>query len=102
MDFKTNQCFEYITEYASNHHEKLNGKGYPQQLKAHQIGELDRVMAICDIFQALTEERPYRATMPLEKVWSIIDSMVTNGELDGSLVEKTKVILAEENTQKAI
>ncbi len=87
--------FEDITEFASNHHEKLTGKGYPYQLKESQIGELDRVMTICDIYQALTEERPYRATMPIEKVWSIIDSMVDKGELDRILVEKTKVILKD-------
>ncbi len=92
--------FEEITEYASNHHEKLNGKGYPLQLKAHEIGELDRVMAICDIYQALTEERPYRDIMPIEKVWAIIDSMVYNGELDGDLVGKIKVILAEDSIKK--
>ncbi len=92
--------FEEITEYASNHHEKLNGKGYPQQLKAHQIGELDRVMAICDIYQALTEDRPYRDPMPMEKVWAIINSMVEANELDGVLVEKIKAFLTEENNSK--
>ncbi len=92
--------FKEITEYASNHHEKLNGKGYPLQLKGDEIGELDRVMAICDIYQALTEERPYRQTMPIEKVWSIIDSMVDNGELDGCLVGKIKDVLVEENVKK--
>ena len=51
-----------------------------------QIGELDRVMAICDIYQALTEDRPYRNKMPINKVWSIIDEMVNNNELDGNLV----------------
>ncbi len=84
---------EDIVEYASNHHEKLTGDGYPRQLKAHQISEQDRIITICDIYQALTEDRPYRKTMPIENVWSIIDSMVEKGELDGVLVEKIKVIL---------
>lgn len=85
--------FEDITEIASNHHEKLNGNGYPLHLTHNQIGELDRIMAICDIFQALTEERPYRDKMSLEKVWSIIDRMVSNGELDKALVERIKIIV---------
>ncbi len=89
--------FEDITNYASNHHEKLNGKGYPLCLDASEIGELERVMAICDIFQALTEDRPYRKTMSLEKVWSIIDAMVDRNELDRGLVEKIKVILVDYN-----
>jgi len=87
--------FENITNYASNHHEKLNGNGYPFHLVGDEIGELDRVMAICDIYQALTEDRPYRNTIPLEKVWSIIDEMVNDNELDGILVEKIKCILKE-------
>ena len=85
--------FEEITEFASNHHEKLNGSGYPYHLSGNQIGELDRIMAICDIYQALTEERPYRKTMPIEKVWAIIDEMVERNELDGDLVGKIKMIL---------
>ena len=85
--------FENITNYASNHHEKLNGNGYPFHLVENEIGELDRVMAICDIYEALTEDRPYRNKMPIEKVWTIIDEMVDNNELDGELVEKIKCIL---------
>lgn len=88
--------FEDITNYAANHHEKLNGNGYPFHLHEEQIGELDRVMAICDIYQALTENRPYRNKMPIDKVWSIIDEMVNNNELDGNLVGKIKIILKEE------
>ncbi len=52
-------------------------------------------MAISDIYQALTEDRPYRSPLSTEKVWSIIDSMVSKGELDRALVEKIKVILAD-------
>lgn len=88
--------FEDITNYAANHHEKLNGNGYPFHLHEEQIGELDRVMAVCDIYQALTEDRPYRNKMPIDKVWSIIDEMVNNNELDGNLVGKIKTILKEE------
>jgi len=85
--------FEEITEYASNHHEKLNGHAYPLHLYGDQIGELDRIMAICDIYQALTEERPYRKQMPIEKVWTIIDEMVDHNDIDGVLVGKIKTIL---------
>ena len=88
--------FEDITNYAANHHEKLNGKGYPYHLHEEQIGELDRVMTICDVYQALTEDRPYRNKMPIDKVWSIIDEMVNDNELDEILVGKIKNILKEE------
>jgi len=88
--------FEDITEYASNHHEKLNGKGYPVHLAEDKIGELERVLAICDIYQALTEDRPYRKKMTIDKIWSIINEMVINNELDGKIVDKIKAILQEE------
>ncbi len=85
---------EDVVEYAANHHEKLNGEGYPKKLKAHQLSEQARIITICDIYQALTEDRPYREKMPVEKVWSIIDSMADKGELDGSLIAGIKVILS--------
>jgi putative nucleotidyltransferase with HDIG domain len=85
--------FEDITKFASNHHEKLNGKGYPLHLEEAEIGELENVMAICDIYQALTEDRPYRNKMPIDKAWSIIYEMVNNNELDKELVYKIKCIL---------
>jgi putative nucleotidyltransferase with HDIG domain len=92
--------FEDISNYASNHHEKLNASGYPLHLRAEQIGELDRVMAICDIYGALTEDRPYRSKMPKEKVWLIIDEHVQNHELDGKLVNKIKVILNVDKSER--
>lgn len=85
--------FEDITDYAANHHEKLNGSGYPYHKDANQLGELERIMAICDIYQALTEDRPYRMRLSKEKVWSIISNMVRKNELDGNLVDKIKIIL---------
>ncbi|MCQ6280849.1 HD-GYP domain-containing protein [Bacillus sp. EB600] len=85
--------FEEITEFASNHHEKLNGNGYPLHLYEDQVGELDRIMTICDIYQALTEERPYRKQMPIAKVWALIDEMVEQNQLDGVLVGRIKTIL---------
>ncbi len=89
--------FEDIVNYAANHHEKINGTGYPLHLFGNQISELDRIMAICDVYQALTEDRPYRNKMPIKKVWSIIDNMVENNELDEYLVKKIKLILREDN-----
>ena len=85
--------FEEITNIAANHHEKLDGRGYPYHLRAEQLSELERVMSICDVYQALTEERPYREKLPPEKVWEIIDGMTENNHLDKSLVEKIKLML---------
>lgn len=85
--------FEEITEYASNHHEKLNGKGYPLQLKGDEIGTLERIMSICDVYQALTEERPYRDNISVDKVWEIIYNMGNNNELDIDLIIRIEKII---------
>jgi len=87
--------FEEIVEFAANHHEKLDGTGYPRQMRGEDMSELEKVMCICDVFQALTEERPYRSKLPLEKVFSIIEKMVVRKHLDGVLYEKIKSALSE-------
>ena len=81
---------EDVVNYAANHHEKIDGTGYPYHIPGERLGELDRVMAICDVYQALTEERPYREKLPPEKVWEIIDGMAEKRHLDKVLVEKIK------------
>lgn len=86
--------FENVTEWASNHHEKLDGSGYPYGIDGSELDEISRLLAIIDIYQALTEARPYRDSMPLERVWSILDEMVQHNKLDGVLTEKIKAIMS--------
>ena len=76
-----------IIEWASNHHEKLNGKGYPKGLTAEDLSFEDRLMACIDIYQALTEKRPYKDGFPHEKAIGIMREMAARGELDGKIVE---------------
>jgi putative nucleotidyltransferase with HDIG domain len=83
--------FEEITDIAANHHEKLDGTGYPNRLSGEHLTELERVLAVCDVYQALTEERPYRENLPPEQVWRIIDDMTEQLHLDKRLVEKLKL-----------
>ena len=59
--------FEDIRDWAALHHEKLNGKGYPFGKTADELNEQERIMACVDIYQALTEERPYKKGMSHEK-----------------------------------
>ncbi|NMM65391.1 HD domain-containing protein [Clostridium sp. P21] len=65
-----------ISDWASNHHEKLNGKGYPRSLSANQLSEESRIIGVCDIYQALTEDRPYRNGFHSQKAFDIMDNMV--------------------------
>lgn len=78
--------FEEITEWASNHHEKLDGLGYPFGKNNKQLDFNSRLMACLDIYQALTEERPYRKPMPHYKAIEILNQMANNGAIDKIIV----------------
>ncbi|MEA5040390.1 MAG: HD domain-containing protein [Clostridiaceae bacterium] len=73
--------FETINQWASFHHEKLNGKGYPFHLEDSDIPLGSRIMAVADIFTAITEDRPYRAGLPAGRVRAILQSMVKDHSL---------------------
>lgn len=73
--------FETINKWASFHHEKLNGKGYPFHLHSNNIPLGSRIMAVSDIFTAITEDRPYRKGMTLEEAVAIMNSMVKDNSI---------------------
>lgn len=80
--------YKDVLDIACNHHEKLNGKGYPRGLRESDISLKDRIMILADIFEALTSaQRPYKEAMKLSKVKEILFNMVERNELDGDLVE---------------
>jgi len=57
-----------IAEIVRGHHEKLNGKGYPDGVSRDQLSLETRIMTVCDIFDALTtSDRPYKKAIPVEK-----------------------------------
>lgn len=69
-------AFHDLSITAAAHHERLDGKGYPYGMTAAHLTRDMRVLAVADIFDALTSERPYRPALPLEKVCTIMDQMV--------------------------
>ncbi len=64
--------FEELSEVAASHHEKLNGTGYHRGLTAEHLPLEARVLVVSDIFDALSAKRPYRDSLPLEKVFEIM------------------------------
>lgn len=76
-----------IQRWAAFHHERLDGSGYPFALSAADLDTESRLLAVLDVFQALTEDRPYRPPLPLEKVALILRSEAEQNHLDPDLVE---------------
>lgn len=83
---------EDIARWASRHHEKLDGSGYPFGLGADELSHIDRLMACIDIYQALVEERSYKKGMPHKKAVGMLRSMAGRGHLDESIVEDIDVV----------
>jgi HD-GYP domain-containing protein (c-di-GMP phosphodiesterase class II) len=76
-----------LPKIAGAHHEKLDGSGYPDGLRAEEIPLQSKIMAVADIFDALTAwDRPYKKAMPLDKALSILDMEVKDRHIDGDLV----------------
>ena len=77
-----------IPEIAGNHHEKMDGSGYPRGLTGEDMGILEKVMVIADIFEALTAvDRPYKRPKTLSECISILADMRDKGQIDSDLFE---------------
>ncbi|HHO76953.1 MAG TPA: response regulator [Deltaproteobacteria bacterium] len=70
-----------------HHHEKLDGSGYPDNLEGEAVTIIARVMAVADIYDALTSDRPYRLAMPKEKAFGILRDEASQGKIDEVIVE---------------
>ena len=79
---------KHIAGYASGHHEKLNGTGYPHHLAAENIAVQTRLITIADVFDALTAaDRPYKPAVSAEAALDIIRQEADSGLLDPDLVD---------------
>ena len=87
-----------VPEYAGGHHERVDGKGYPQGLRGEEMSLQARMMGIADIFEALTaSDRPYKSGMKISEALRILTKMRNNGHVDPDLFDvfvKQKVYLA--------
>jgi HD-GYP domain-containing protein (c-di-GMP phosphodiesterase class II) len=66
---------EFITPIVLHHHERIDGKGYPQKLKNNQIPIWARIVSVADTYDALTTDRPYRKGFPQEVAQQIIQEV---------------------------
>jgi len=75
-----------VPEIAGGHHEKMDGSGYPQRLTRDEMSPLARMMAIADIFEALTAvDRPYKKGKTLSEALTIMARMQQEQHIDGEL-----------------
>ncbi len=77
-----------VPAIAGAHHERMDGRGYPQGLVRNQISMQGRILGLADVFEALTaKDRPYKPAMPLRRVLGILDDMCKEGHVDPDLLE---------------
>jgi HD-GYP domain-containing protein (c-di-GMP phosphodiesterase class II) len=78
---------ENLTEWAANHHEKLDGRGYPLGRKASELDFNSRLIACIDVYQAVSEERPYHPRRSHAETMPILYNMAETGGLDPVIVK---------------
>ena len=75
-----------VADWAAQHHERLNGKGYPLGLTEKELSLGSRIMQVADVHTAITEDRPYRKGMTRERTKTVLRSMADSGFLDADIV----------------
>lgn len=97
--------FKLVTEIACSHHEKYDGNGYYRHLKSEDIHIGGRILAVSDVFDAITSKRHYRDKMPIVNVldillkscWNHFDGNIVDCFLSISANEIIEVLLTENN-----
>lgn len=93
--------YEMVPRWAADHHEYLDGTGYPKGLSGDEINLETRILTVADIYDAMTSvDRPYKKPMPKEKAFSILRSMAEEGKLELRLVNWLEEALDEKETCK--
>jgi len=80
-----------------HHHERMDGSGYPDGLVGQNIPLVARITQVVDVYDALTTDRPYRKALASEAALSVMESEVSRGWLDPSLVKQFSLISRQSN-----
>jgi len=91
--------FQKVRAMAANHHELLNGKGYPKGLDDKELDTMTRILTIMDIYDSLiADDRPYKKAKPIKVAFEILDEEAAAGKIDKDLLVFAKELyLKEEN-----
>lgn len=105
---------DFVRETVKYHHENYDGSGYPENLRGKNIPYGARIIRVCDVFSALTSDRPYRKAFENEvamelmaeefknfdmKIFLTFQKMICSGEMDGILEERQLVLSKKQITK---
>lgn len=86
-----NSNYSNVMKWALQHHESLDGSGYPNHLTAEQLSVEARILSVADVCDALiATDRPYKKPIPKEKAFAIMQDMAEHGKLDAKIVSYLK------------
>jgi putative nucleotidyltransferase with HDIG domain len=94
-------AFQELAVVAGQHHEKLDGSGYPNRLTARDLSLEARIVTVADVYGALSEDRPYRSGLPVEKIVAIMKSDLPS-KLDPDCFEALMACLPAEKPSRAM
>ncbi|MFZ5352144.1 MAG: HD-GYP domain-containing protein [Bacillota bacterium] len=89
------KSLNYVLASVRQHHEKLNGTGYPDQLKGDAITLESRIIAVADIYDAITTDRPYRPKMTDKEALEVLEHEKKSGNLDPLIVDTLIALINE-------
>lgn len=78
--------FEQITQWASCHHEEYDASGYPFHLKGQDLPLEARILRVADIFQAMAQDRPYRAGLSADEILVFMKRLVAEGRIEADIL----------------
>jgi HD-GYP domain-containing protein (c-di-GMP phosphodiesterase class II) len=87
--------FREMAMIAGEHHEKLDGSGYPNRLMAPQLSLESRIIAVADVYGALSEDRPYRAALENKEILAIMTKLAPQ-KLDGNCMDVLVALLSDD------
>jgi HD-GYP domain-containing protein (c-di-GMP phosphodiesterase class II) len=86
---------EEVALWAGQHHERVDGSGYPYHRRQDQISLESRIVAVADVFQALAQTRPYRGPLEPPAIMAILQDEARKGRLDLNVVQVIEANLME-------
>ncbi len=94
--------FEVINTWGAFHHERLDGNGYPFHIRGNDLALGSRIMAVADVFTAISEDRPYRKGMTGKTVLQVLQQMADSSALDSSIVSLLRLHYDEINSHRKL